>query len=557
MDKPWLKHYQKNVAHEINPDQYDSLRDMLDISCEKYSKQVFMKCIDVDMTFGEFRKEADCMAEFMQKEWDIKKGDRIAIMLPNLHDFPVVFYAAQKIGAVCVATNPLYTPREMAHQFKDAGAKAIVIFEHFAFNLEKIIDKTDIKNVVTVGIGDRLPLWKKTLVNVIIKATKANPPHGLKVTKMQKALKKFDGSGVVKCNISNEETAILQYTGGTTGVSKGAMLTHRNVIANVLQNLEWIGGNLGTEPQTILGALPLYHIYALTVNFLTLAASGHRVVLLPRPIPIKKTIGALKKYKIHMFTGVNTIFNELVNHKDFGSINFDSLICVLAGGMALQDTVADKWEKASGVPAIEGYGLTEASPCTHCNPLDLNTYRRNTIGIPMPSTLSKIVDDEGNEVETGQPGELLIKGPQVMKGYWQRQDETDKCLKDGWLYTGDVATVNEDGFFAIVDRKKDMILVSGFNVFPNEIEGVIAAHPKVLEVAVIGVPDQKSGERVKAFIVCNDKSLNETEIKSYCKENLAGYKCPKAIEFREDLPKAITGKILRRELRTDNITQSN
>lgn len=555
MERPWFNHYEKGVAREIDPDKYSNIAHMLESAADRFNGREVMRCIDVTLSYEQFNKQAEHFAAFLQNNWGLKKGDRIAIMLPNLLEFPVTFFAAQKLGLVCVATNPLYTPREMQHQFKDAGCKAIVIFDHFLHNLEKIIGDTDIEHVAAVGIGDRLPLWKKVLVNAVIKATGVKQKHNLDVVSFKWALKEGAKQSFQKQDVSANDIAVLQYTGGTTGVSKGAMLTHRNIMANVAQNLEWCKNYLDGDQQTILGALPLYHIYALTVNFLSLASTGHRVILLPRPIPIKKTVAAFKKYKIHMMSGVNTIFNEMVNNEEFRKLKNLDLQCALAGGMAMQEAVANKWEDLTGVPVIEGYGLTEASPSTHCNPLQEN-YRIGSIGLPLPSTDAKIMKSDGTEAQHGEEGELCIRGPQVMLGYWNRPDETAKTLRDGWLWTGDIAVCDESGFFNIVDRKKDMILVSGFNVFPNEVEAVIAKHPKVREVAVIGVDDKKSGERVKAFIVANEEGLGVDEIKAYCKENLAGYKCPKTIEFRDDLPKSIVGKILRRELRDDQQNKS-
>ena len=548
MGHDWHKFYPAGVAHEINLNQYQSIAHALEKSCEKYADRIALTCLGADLSYRQFNRLASDFASYLEHEVGLKKGDRLAIMLPNIMQFPIAFLAAQKLGVICVNTNPLYTPREMRHQFKDSGVKAIVIIDLFLNNLEEIIKDTDIKTVIATSVGDQLPAWKGMLVKTVMKLKGLIPSHGLKVVGFKDALSEGARKNYTKPDINHDDIAILQYTGGTTGVSKGAMLLQRNVLANMIQIQNCAQGQIVDASEVVLTALPLYHIFALSINFLTFLAMGQRMILVPKPIPIENTVKMFSKYPITVMTGVNTLFNALANDPKFIANPPKTLKIALAGGMALQVEVNKRWERLTGQSIVEGFGLTEASPVTHVNPLSADA-RVGSIGVPLASTLAKIVDDSGKEVPIGHTGELIVKGPQVMAGYWQRPDETAKSIKDGWLWTGDIARRDADGFFYIVDRKKDMILVSGFNVFPNEVEEVLVSHPKVLEAAVVGVPDPSSGEAVKAFVVARDNSLTVEELQAHCVSQLTGYKRPRYIEFRDSLPKTNVGKILRRELR--------
>lgn len=548
MGHDWHKFYPPGVAHEVHLNQYHSIAHALEKSCEKYADRIALTCLGANLTYRQFNRLASDFASYLEHEVGLKKGDRLAIMLPNIMQFPIAFLAAQKLGVICVNTNPLYTPREMRHQFKDSGAKAIVIVDLFLHNLEEIIQDTDIKTVIATSVGDQLPAWKGVLVKTVMKAKGLIPAHGLTIVPFKQALRTGARKKHSKPDIHHDDIAILQYTGGTTGTSKGAMLLQRNVLANMIQIQNCASGQIVDASEVVLTALPLYHIFALSVNFLTFLAMGQRMLLVPRPIPIENVVKIFAKYPITVMTGVNTLFNALANDPTFMANPPKHLKIALAGGMALQAEVNKRWERLTGQSIVEGFGLTEASPVTHVNPLGPNA-RIGSIGVPLASTNAKIVDDMGKEVPIGQTGELIVKGPQVMAGYWQRPEETAKTIKDGWLWTGDIARRDSDGFFYIVDRKKDMILVSGFNVFPNEVEEVLVSHPKVLEAAVVGIPDQKSGEAVKAFVVPRDPSLTIEELQKHCSQQLTGYKRPHYYEFRDSLPKTNVGKVLRRELR--------
>ena len=556
MGHDWLKFYPTGVAHEINLDHYESVAHALEKSCEKYPERIALTCMGADLSYRQFHRLASDFASYLQHEVGLKKGDRLAIMLPNVMQFPIAFLAAQKLGVICVNTNPLYTPREMHHQFKDSGAKAIIIVDLFLHNIEEIIKDTDIKTVIATSIGDQLPAWKGMLVQSVMKLKGLIPTHGLNVVSFKDALREGARQKYTKPEITHNDIAILQYTGGTTGISKGAILLQRNILANMIQIQNCAQGQIFDASEVVLTALPLYHIFALSVNFLTFLAMGQRMILVPKPIPITNTVKIFSKYPITVMTGVNTLFNALANDTKFIANPPKNLKIALAGGMALQIEVNKRWERLTGQTIVEGFGLTEASPVTHVNPLSASA-RIGSIGIPLASTLAKIVDDAGKEVPIGQTGELIVKGPQIMAGYWQRPDETAKSIKDGWLWTGDIARRDTDGFFYIVDRKKDMILVSGFNVYPNEVEEVLVSHPKVLEAAVVGVPDPSSGEAVKAFVVARDPSLTVEELQAHCVTQLTGYKRPRHIEFRDSLPKTNVGKILRRELREESPKQKS
>lgn len=548
MTHPWFKFYPEGVKNQIDISSWNNIAGVLESACEKYGDKTALSCLGADMSYRELNVLSDQFASYLQKKVGLKKGDRFAIMLPNVMQFPIAFFAAQKIGAVCVNTNPLYTPREMKHQFNDSGATAIVIIDLFMNNLEKIIGETKIKHVIITSIGDQLPAWKGFLIKTIMKFKGLIPAHNLQPVSFKSALAEGAGLKYDRPDMRHDDLAILQYTGGTTGVSKGAMLTQSNILANMAQIQNCARAIVNDGEETVLTALPLYHIFALAVNFLSFLAMGQRMILVPKPVPIENTVKIFRKYKITVMTGVNTLYNSLANNPDFQANPAKTLKIALGGGMAVQEAVQKKWRALTGKSILEGFGLTEASPVTHINPSE-SLIRTNSIGIPVASTLSKVVDEQGTEVALGETGELIVQGPQVMAGYWQLPDETKKTIRDGWLWTGDMARMDADGYFYIVDRKKDMILVSGFNVYPNEIEEVLASHPKVLEAAVVGIADADSGESVKAFVVAKDPSLTIEELKAHCKEQLTGYKRPKSFELRKDLPKTNVGKILRRELR--------
>jgi len=547
----WYQSYPENVPHSITHlPGITCIADRLKKTCERFGDAPAITCMGATISYRQLDRLSDRFANYLQNHAKLKKGDRIAIMLPNIMQFPIAFMAAQKLGLVCVSTNPLYTPREMEHQFKNSESTAIVILDLFLDKLEKIIGKTSIKTVISAGIGDQLPLWKGVLLKNVLRAKGLIPKHGLPVQTFKRAVALGASGGFTAPKMAFSDLAILQYTGGTTGLSKGAMLTQENILSNMAQINSWAEGKIHEGDENVLTALPLYHIFALSVNFLTFLSMGCHMFLVPKPIPIKNTIKMFKKYKLNVVTGVNTLFNAMNHDQEFKRLAPKTVKIALAGGMALQDSVSKEFQKITGIPITEGFGLTEASPVTHCNPLFV-PCREGSCGLPLPSTFAKVVDDEGKETAHGEVGELIIKGPQVMKGYWNCPEETAKTIRDGWLWTGDIAKRDADGFFYIVDRKKDMILVSGFNVYPNEVEEVLASHPKVLEAAVIGITNPKSGESVKAFVVKKDQSLTEEELRRYCEENLTNYKRPRAYEFRTELPKTNVGKILRRELRPD------
>lgn len=549
MNHDWLQYYPESVSKTIELSEGTHIASLIEDTCQKYSSSIALTCMGTDLTFRQFDRLANDFASYLQNEVGLRKGDRFAIMLPNVMQFPIALFAAVKIGVICVNTNPLYTAREMKHQFQDSGAKALIILDMFLDKLEEILKETEIQTVIVTSIGDQLPAWKGALVNTVLKIKGQIPKHNLNVVPFKAALRAGSDKSYTRPQIKLEDIAVLQYTGGTTGVSKGAMLTHRSIVSNMKQIQEWSKPYVAQGDETILTALPLYHIFALTVNFLAFLNLGGRMLLLPKPVPIENTAKMFRRYRITVMTGVNTLYNALNNNKLFRDIAPRSVKVALAGGTALQSVVASEFQRITGTRILEGFGLTEASPVTHCNPLHIECPT-NSIGLPLPSTEAKIVDESGREVPLGEPGELIVKGPQVMLGYWNRPEETANSIRDGWLYTGDVARMDERGFFFIVDRKKDMVLVSGFNVYPNEVEEVLAAHPKVMEAAVIGVPDDNTGEAVKAFVVRKDPSLTEEELRDWCEKNLTGYKRPKHYSFEKELPKTNVGKILRRKLRT-------
>ena len=556
MDKFWLQSYPQGVPAEIDYTQYRSLVHLLEESFKKYAARNAYVCMDKFMTYGEVDTLSKKLGAWLQSR-GLKKGARVALMMPNVLQYPIAIAAVLRAGYTVVNVNPLYTPRELEHQLNDSGAEAIIILENFATTLEQVIAKTQVKHVVVASMGEMLGGMKGAIVNFVVRNVKKMvPAFSLpNAIRFKRALSEGAGMTLKPVEIGHDDIAFLQYTGGTTGVSKGATLTHRNVIANVLQNEAWAQPSLKKEPKvealTVVCALPLYHIFALTACCLLGTRLGAMNILIPNPRDIPGFIKELGKYKVNMLPAVNTLYNGLVNHPDFSKLDFSALKICNGGGMAVQKAVNDKWLKITGCPIIEGYGLSETAPVATCNPGDVEEFT-GTIGLPIPSTEIAILDDNGKPVPLGEPGEIAIRGPQVMVGYWNRPDETAKVMTpDGFFKSGDVGVMDARGFVKIVDRKKDMILVSGFNVYPNEIEGVVAAHPGVLECACIGVPDSNSGEAVKLFVVRKDPSLTAEQLMEYCKEQFTAYKKPKYIEFRDDLPKTNVGKILRRELRDE------
>lgn len=548
----WLKNYPEGAPHDIDPDSHGTVVDLFEECVKKYASLPAFVNMDKTITYKELDDMSRDFASYLQNVLGLQKGDRIAIMMPNLLQFPVVMFGAMRAGLIVVNTNPLYTPKEMQHQFNDSGAKAIVIVENFAFNLEKVIKNTPIEHVVTTAIGDLMGGLKKHLVNFVVKyVKKMTPAFSLPgAVKLNDALAQGARQTYKRPDIAITDVAFLQYTGGTTGLSKGATLLHRNIMANMEQISAWVGANFVEGKEVIVTALPMYHIFALTANCLALFKVGGKNILITNPRDMKSFMKDLKKVQMTVFTGVNTLFVGLMNQPDFDEVDYSKLKMSLGGGMAVQDVVAKEWAQRTGSPLIEAYGLSETSPALTANPID-GRHQIGTIGMPVPSTYIMIADDNGNPVGLGERGEIWAKGPQVMQGYWEKPEETANVFHDGWFKTGDIAIMQEDGFCKIVDRKKEMIIVSGFNVFPNEVENVIVTNPKVLEVGVIGVPDDKTTEAVKAFVVVKDPSLTVEELKAFCKENMTNYKCPKHIEFKDELPKTNVGKILRRALKEE------
>lgn len=549
--RPWLKNYPKGIPANIDADAFPSLISFFDETFAKYGDKPAFVCMGKELSFKQINKISRQFGAYLHSR-GLQPGDKIALMMPNLLQYPIALFGALRAGLVVVNTNPLYTPREMRHQFTDAGVKAIIIAENFAANLQKIIGDTEIKTVILTSIGEMLGFPKKQIVNFVVRnIKKMAPKYQLNNTvTFSEAVSQGKKFSLPEFKSGPEDVIIIQYTGGTTGVAKGAMLTNKNLVANMQQTRAWMYPYLKDGEEVALCPLPLYHIFAFTINCLVLMSYGALNVLITNARDLPSVIKAMKSYPISVMTGVNTLYNALANHPDFSSVDFSSLKIAVGGGMAVQRPVAEKWQKLTGCPLSEGFGMTECAPVASVNPLD-GTGRLGTIGLPIPSTDMRIVDDSGQPLGIGEIGEIQVKGPQVMKGYYNRPEATAETVVDGWLCTGDIGMMHEDGYFQIVDRKKDMILVSGFNVFPNEIEEVIASHPKVLEAAAIGVPHEKSGEVVKIFIVKKDKSLTPDEIVAYCRENLTGYKVPKEVEFRDDLPKTNVGKILRRTLKEE------
>ena len=552
LNKVWLKRYPADVPAEINADRYASLVELFEHAAEQYADQVAFINMGQPMTYRQLEKQSRAFAAWLQQGLGLKQGDRVALMMPNLLQYPVALFGVLRAGMVVVNVNPLYTPRELKHQLIDSGASAIVIVSNFAHTLEKVVAETPIKHVMLTRMGDQLAPVKATLVNFVVKYVKKLVPkyHLPGAVPFRSALLQGEQMTYQRPTVTNDDLAFLQYTGGTTGVAKGAMLTHRNMQANLEQTKATYGKLLRPGKEQVVTALPLYHIFALTVNGLLFLDLGGTNLLITNPRDIPGFVKELSKFPFTAITGVNTLFNALLNDANFNKLDFSTLRLSAGGGMAVQKAVAERWEKLTGHYLLEGYGLTECSPLVSVNPYDI-TCHTGSIGLPVPSTDVRIVDDEDKDVAPGEPGELCIRGPQVMTGYWQRADATDEVLKNGWLHTGDIVTVDSEGFIRIVDRKKDMILVSGFNVYPNEIEDVLMQHEKVREAAAIGVPSDLSGEAVKVCIVKKDPSLTKEEVLDHCRRQLTGYKVPKIIEFRDELPKTNVGKILRRELRDE------
>lgn len=555
VEKLWLKSYPKGVPETVNPDHFPSLLEFMDDCLKQYGNKPGYENLGVIMTYNEVDKLAKDFAAFLQKR-GLKKGDRIAVQMPNIIQYAIVVMGALRAGLTVVNTNPLYTPQEMKHQFNDSGATALVIVANFAASLQGILAETGLKTVIVTEVADVVPGLKGWAMNMALKYIKKMvPPFDIpNAIKFNDALAEGAKLKYVKPDVKNTDLAFLQYTGGTTGVSKGAMLTHRNMLANMEMLVAWTFFKLDKPgEEIIITALPLYHIFALTFNFFGPMRYGAKSVLITNPRDMDGFVAELKRHKFSVISGVNTLFNGLLNNPGFASCDFSHLKISLGGGMAVQDAVAEKWEKVTGCVLNEAYGLTETSPGLTVNPMD-GTHRRGYIGIPIPSTEIGIFSDDNEMVPLGERGEIWARGPQVMKGYWKRDDETANVMHGDWFKTGDIGVMDQDGFIKIVDRKKEMILVSGFNVYPNEVENAIALNPKVLEVGVIGVPDDKSHEAVKAFIVKKDDSLTAEEIKEFCKQHLTGYKIPKHVEFRTELPKTNVGKILRRVLKDTDTT---
>ncbi|CAM4097611.1 long-chain-fatty-acid--CoA ligase FadD [Shewanella aquimarina] len=553
MEQLWTKNLPHDVPSIIDAQQYSSLIDLFESSVAKYADQPAFVNMGATLTYRKLEERSRAFAAYLQNELKLEKGDRVAIMMPNLLQYPIALFGILRAGMVVVNVNPLYTPRELKHQLNDSGAKAIVVVSNFANTLEQVVDQTPVKSVILTGLGDLLSAPKRTLVNFVVKYIKKMVPkyHLPHAISMRQSLSKGRRLQYVKPTIKGDDIAFLQYTGGTTGVSKGAMLTHGNIVSNLLQADAAYSPLLADGKEFVVTALPLYHIFALTVNCLLFLHKGANNLLITNPRDIPAFVSELKKHPFTALTGVNTLFNALVSSEEFKTLDFANLKLSIGGGMAVQRAVADKWQGITKTRLLEGYGLTEASPLLTCCPYNLEGYN-GSIGFPVANTDMQVRDEEGNVLPQGETGELYAKGPQVMKGYWQRPEETAKVIdKDGYLATGDIGYMDEQGFFYIVDRKKDMILVSGFNVFPNEVEEVVALHPKVLEVAAVGVPHEVSGELVKVFVVPKDKSLTEEQVIKHCRHHLTGYKIPKLVEFRDELPKSNVGKILRRELRDE------
>ena len=551
----WKDKYPAGIAAQINPDEFPNILVVLKESCQRFADKPAFSNLGKTLTYGELYALSGAFAAYLQQHTDLKPGDRIAVQLPNLLQYPVAVFGAMRAGLIVVNTNPLYTARELEHQFNDSGAKALVCLANMAHLAEKVVPRTQVRHVIVTEVADLLAPLKRLVVNSVIKYVKKMVPayHLPKAVRFNDALSKGKGATLVEASPQAGDVAVLQYTGGTTGVAKGAMLTHRNLVANMLQCRSLMGANLKEGCEILITPLPLYHIYAFTFHCMAMMLIGNHNVLISNPRDLPAMVKELSRWKFSGFVGLNTLFVALCNNEAFRKLDFSSLKITLSGGMALQMSVAERWKAVTGCSICEGYGMTETSPVATVNPTERNQV--GTIGIPVPSTVCKIIDDSGNELALGEVGELCVKGPQVMKGYWQREEATAEILdSDGWLKTGDIALIQPDGYMRIVDRKKDMILVSGFNVYPNELEDVLAGLPGVVQCAAIGVPDEKSGEVIKLFIVVKPgMTLTKEQVMEHMRANVTGYKVPRHIEFRDALPTTNVGKILRRELRDEEM----
>ncbi len=551
MEKSWLKSYPEGIRHEIDISEYSSVADVFNEAVKKYTDLPAFSNMGTTLSYADMDRYTSHLAAYLQSLPGMEKGDRVAVMMPNILQNPIAIFAVLRAGFTVVNTNPLYTARELKHQLKDSSAKAIIVVDNFCHTLQDVLAETEIKQVITTQLGDLLKFPKSAIVNLVVKYVKKMvPQYSLpgSIT-FKQALTEGRSKKYTTHDIGHDDIAFLQYTGGTTGVAKGAILTNRNMVANMQQASEWISNLVDERKELIITALPLYHIFSLTANCLVFMKEGAENYLITNPRDMPNFVKELASVKFSAITGVNTLFNGLLNTPGFSELDFSSLKLTLGGGMAVQEAVAKRWQRVTGSPLLEAYGLTETSPAVCMNPMNLKDFN-GSIGLPVPSTEVSIRTEDGEFLTQGEVGELCVRGPQVMKGYWKKPEETAFVLDEqGWLKTGDIAMMDEQGFFRIVDRKKDMILVSGFNVFPNEIESVVASCPGVLEVGVIGVEDAKSGEAVKAVIVRNDDTLTEKEVIDHCRKELTSYKVPRIIEFRTELPKTNVGKILRRELR--------
>jgi long-chain acyl-CoA synthetase len=553
MQKTWLKNYPVGVPAEINPDEYRSLQELISRSCAQFAELPAYSSMGTTTTYAQYDRLARNFAAWLQQTARLQKGDRIALMMPNVLQYPIALYGALLAGLTVVNTNPLYTARELEHQLTDSGATAIVVLENFAHILQEVIGATRVRTVIVTGVGDQLSWPKSTVVNLVIRHVRKQVPSWdiPGAVRFNDVLDQGKFGQLRRVDLDHDDIAFLQYTGGTTGVAKGAMLTHRNMIANVLQSAAWIGTGARPGTDVVITALPLYHIFALTGNWLTFVRFGAHNILIPNARDFAAFVAELKKYRFTYISGVNTLFNALLNTPGFSELDFSALRITLGGGMAVQRAIAERWQQVTGNVLTQAWGLTETSPAACINPFAPQPFN-GSIGLPIPSTDISIRDDDGNELDQGGIGEICVRGPQVMAGYWNRPDETAKVmLKDGWLRTGDIGRVDEQGFVFIEDRKKDMILVSGFNVYPNEVESVAAAHPGVLEVAAVAQPDERSGESVALFVVRKDPALTAQQLIDFCRKELTGYKTPHHVYFRDELPKTNVGKILRRALRDE------
>ena len=551
----WKDKYPEGIPSTIDTGQYRSIIDVLEYSTRKFADKPAFSNLGKEMTYAGLYEQSGHFCSYLQNHTDLRPGDRIAVMLPNLMQFPVAVFGAMRAGLIVVNTNPLYTEREMEHQFKDSGAKALIVLANMADMAEKVVPKTGIKHVIVTEVGDMLPVVKRTIVNLVVKHVKKMVPQFSMPTAVAftKAMKLGSRKPCEDVRREDDDVAILQYTGGTTGVAKGAMLTHRNIISNMFQVKALVGGNLKEGQELIIAPLPLYHIFSFTVHCMVAVLLGEHNMLITNPRDMKSFIKDLTGKPFSMLVGLNTLFIGLMKQEAFRNLDFSHLHTTVSGGMALQLDTAERWENLTGCRVCEGYGMTETSPVVTINPLE--RIKLGTIGLPVPSCELKVIDNDDNDLPIGEIGELCVKGPQVMKGYWESEQATADTFVDGWLKTGDIAQIDEEGYVTIVDRKKDMICISGFNVYPNEVEEVLANHPDVLQCAVIGVPDARAGEAIKAFIVSSNPSLDREEVVKFCRQNLTGYKVPKQVEFREELPTTNVGKILRRALRDEELAK--